>query len=157
MGILENVEVAKAVEAEPLLQRLIASALQTWRAERDKHDAPTDPLPSRAFWPYEKSEKVEAQASRELSTHAKSRRQLVERLQRFRYPYQSRAKKAPTFYFHVKKLRLLTFLQSRAFLSEVRMAWSFRRSYELEKELFDRRYCQYCEEASSSGAAVLGV
>ena len=162
------------------LQKLVAEALQTWRAERDKHDAPPDFFPGRPLWPYEKSAKVEAQAFRELPTIVSSRRQLDGRLKRSD-PYRSTAKIGHSFYFHVKKLRLLTFLRSSAFLSDVRMAWFFQRSYELEKDLFDRKqseygyplafhrdiltraietlgtYCQYRADASGAEGTVRGV
>jgi hypothetical protein len=124
------------------LKQFVSEALWTELAERDKHLKSSGPVRLGPPWPYVSGDKISARVSRELSTIAKSRRQLVRRLQRIRYPYQSTAKISHSFYFQVKKFRLLTFLRSREFLYRVRRAWFFRRHYELEKDLFDQRKSQ---------------
>ena len=124
------------------LQQFVSEALWTWLAERDTHVGPDGPVREWPPWPYVSEDKIVPRVRRELSTIAKSRRQLVRRLQRIRYPYQSTAKIRHSFYSHVKRFRLLTFLRSSEFLYKVRMAWSFHRQYELEKDLFDRKQSQ---------------
>jgi hypothetical protein len=120
------------------LKRFVSEALWTWLVERDKRVG----VPEGPPWPYVSGDKIAARVSRELSTIAKSRRQLIRRLQRIRYPYQSKAKIRHSFYSQVKRFRLLTFLRSPEFLYKVRMAWFFQRHYKLEKELFEQRKSQ---------------
>jgi hypothetical protein len=124
------------------LKPLLSEALRTWLAERDKHVGPAGPVRMGPPWPYVSGDRIAARVSRELSTIAKSRRQLVRRSQRIRYPYQSKAKIRHSFYSHVRRFGLLTFLRSSEFLYKVRRAWFFHRHYELEKELFDRKQSQ---------------
>lgn len=120
------------------LEQFVSEALWTWLAERDKPVR----IPERPPWPYVSWDKIAAKVSRELPTIAKSRRQLIRRLQRIRYPYQSKAKIRHSFYSQVTRFRLLTFLRSPAFLYKIRMAWFLHRHYELEKELFDQKQSQ---------------
>jgi hypothetical protein len=120
------------------LKQLVSEALWTWLAERDKHTGPADPVHEGPPWPYVSGDKIAARVTRELGTPEKSRKHLVRRLKRFRYPYGTMAKLHKSFYVHVRGLGILNFLLSNSFLDNVRSAWFFLRHYELDKELFDQ-------------------
>lgn len=125
------------------LKRLVSEARRARLKERDKHVGPADPVREGPPWPYVSGDKIAARVNRELSTSEKSRKQLVWRLKRFRYPYGSTARVQKSFYVHVKRMGVLNFLLSEPFLDTVRSAWFFRRYFELEKPLFDEKKSQY--------------
>lgn len=125
------------------LKEFVSEAVQAWLSERDKNVNPADPVREGPPWPYVSGDKIAARVTHELSTPDKSKKQLVRRLKRFRYPYGTTAKVQESFYAHVKVLGLLNFLLSEPFLHKVRSAWFSRRYYELEKELFDQKKSQY--------------
>jgi hypothetical protein len=125
------------------LKELASEAVRAWLQEREKHVGPADPIREGPPWPYAAGDEIAARVTRELSTSEKSRKQLLWRLKRFRYPYGTTAKVPKSFYTHVKVLGLLNFLLSQPFLDKVRSAWFFRRHFELEKELFQQRKSQY--------------
>jgi hypothetical protein len=125
------------------LKQFISDARQAWLDERDKHVGPTDRAREGPPWPYVTGDKIAERVGRELSTVEKSRKQLVWRLKRIRYPYGTTARVQKSFYVHVRALDLLDFLLSEPFLDNVYNAWFCRRYYELEKTLFDQKKSQY--------------
>ena len=89
------------------------------------------------------SDKIAERVDREYSTVEKSRKQLLWRLKRIRYPYGTTARIQKTFYVYVRASDLLDFLLSEPFLDKVYIAWYCRRYYELEKTVFDQKKSQY--------------
>jgi len=131
------------------LKRFVSEALRERVKERDKHVGSTDPVREGPSWPYVTGDKIAARVTREQGTPEKSRKQLIRRLKRFRYPYITshpygpRNTRGKSFYRHAQGLGLLDFLLKPPFLWEIRRAWFFRRHYELEKQLRDRKQSQH--------------
>lgn len=102
-------------------------------------------------WPHIEVGPNAAKISRILSTPEKSRRQIMRRLKRFKYPYstllsgeQSFATRGEqSFYTHVKTLGHLNYLLEPPFLGEIRQAWFARLDYELEKQQKAARKSQH--------------
>lgn len=124
------------------VEGFVSEALQAWLDERDKDTMLFDTVRPEPPPLYVGGDKIAARASRELGTPEKSRRQLVRRLKRFRYPYVAphqyavKIRSGKSFYRHVQSLGLLKFLLEPPFLWEVRKAWLFRSEHELETEQF---------------------
>jgi hypothetical protein len=125
------------------LEQFVSEAVRAWLKERDNHVDPADPVREGPPWPGVAGDKIAARVNQELSTSDKTRKQLIYRLKRIRYPYATTTRVKKSFYIHLKGLGLLTFLLGKPFLDKVRSAWFFRRYYELEKELFRQRKSQY--------------
>src|SRR5580692_8076032 len=97
------------------LERFVSKAVQAWLEECDKHVGPADPVREGRPWPGVAGDEISARVTRELSTSDKTRKQLVRRLKRIRYPYGTTARVKKSFYIQVKGLGLLNFLLSQSF------------------------------------------
>lgn len=131
------------------VKRFVAEAIQVSQKDREKNVRPGDPVRDGPPWPYVSDDKIASRVSRELSTPEESRKQLVERLEAFRYPYQAWrphsevSQGVSSFYSHVESLGLLDFLITPPFLWDVRRVWFVRRHYELESEQRFQKKSQY--------------
>jgi hypothetical protein len=123
-----------------LVKRFMSEAIQVSQKDREKDVRPGDPVRDGPPWPYVSDDKIAARVSRELSTPEESTKQLVARLEAFRYPYEPFrpngivSQGAGTFYSHVESLGFLDFLITPPFLWDVRRVWFFRRHHDLELE-----------------------
>jgi hypothetical protein len=120
------------------VKQFMSEAIQLSQKDREKHAHPADPVRDGPPWPYVSDDKTAARVSRELSTPEESTKQLVARLEAFRYPYEpprpleTASQGVGSFYSHVESLGLLDFLLTPPFLWDVRRVWFFRRHHDLE-------------------------
>jgi hypothetical protein len=131
------------------VKQFMSEAIQVSQKDREKHVRPGDPVHDGPSWPYVSDDKIAARVSRELSTPEESRKQLITRLETFRYPYEAWrpggtvSQGIGTFYSHVESLGLLDFLLTPPFLWDVRRVWFFRRHHDLELEQRVEKKSQY--------------
>jgi len=119
------------------LERFVSEALELETKERLKHQHPADPVRVAIPFPEISEDKIAAAVSRELSTPKHTQEQLLARLHGLQYPYappNQQRQKAGTFYQHVQKKNLLTFLLGPPFLGEVRSVWFLRLHHQLLAE-----------------------
>jgi hypothetical protein len=134
-----------AVRSEEL-ERFVSEALELEAKERLASQHPANPFQGGIPFPEISEDKIAAAVSRELSTPEHSQEQLLARLHGLQYPYappNQQRPKAPTFYQHVQKTNLLTFLLEPPFLWEVRIVWSFRLHHKLQAEHRHDQESQY--------------
>ena len=91
------------------VKQFVLEAVQAWLKERDEHVKPYDPVREGPPYPQVSGDKIAEWISWEQGTLEKSRKQLVRRLQRFRYPYGTTARVQKSFYVHARRLGLLNF------------------------------------------------
>jgi len=131
------------------VKKFMSEAIQVSQKDREEHVRPGDPVHDGPPWPYVSDDKIAVRVSRELSTPEESRKQLVARLEAFRYPYEAWrphgevSQGVGSFYSHVESSGLLDFLITPPFLWDIRRVWFFRRHHELESEQRFEKKSQY--------------
>jgi hypothetical protein len=122
------------------VKRFVAEAIQLSQKDREKDVRPGDPVSVGPPWPYVSDDKIGTRVSKELASPEESQKQLIARLEAFRYPYEAWrphgevSQGVGTFYSHVKSLGLLDFLITPPFLWDVRSVWWSRRYHDIELE-----------------------
>jgi hypothetical protein len=122
------------------VKQFVEEAIQLSQKDREKHVRPGDPVSLAPPWPYVSDDQIGARVSRELASPEESQKQLIARLEAFRYPYEAWrphgavSQGVGTFYSHVKSLGLLDFLITPPFLWDVRRVWFFSRYHDIELE-----------------------
>ena len=130
------------------VKQFVEEGIQLSQKDRNKNVHPADPVHEGLPWPYS-DDRIAPRVSKELSSPEESRKQLIARLEAFRYPYEAWrphgevSQGGATFYSHVETLGLLDFLITPPFLWDVRHVWWFRRYDDIELEQRQEKKSQY--------------
>ncbi len=132
----------KLDEFKSYLVRLCANFLSERNAAYLASD-PADPVVLDGPWPYTFGDPVTEFVMSELGEPEKSKEEIVARLKSFYYPYPEGNKSGKTFYEHLKSLGLLNSLLATPLLWDIRMVWTFQKTYKLELSLKREKLSQH--------------
>lgn len=131
-----------------LIQQYATEAFEAYVAERKRlrEKYPSDPTDSSDLSGHlPQPNLIFSRIGEEQSDLGQSRNEIVERLQKIRYPYPTSNDPGgrKTLYQHLSDRGILDLLLEPPLLFNIRMIWAFQRSYGMETQLFKAKKSQY--------------
>lgn len=132
----------RLTEIQSYISHLFESASLEQKSTFDSSDLVISSDPA-VFWPHASRDLLVPLAVAELGSAEKSKREIIDRFSRIRYPFPEGTKSGKTVLDHLKSSKLVDVLLTPPMLWQIRMVWQFQRYFELQRELRNKKHSQH--------------